>query len=189
MRSVVYAIPGLMPPTAPNFVTRIDSPEDGSLLLLLHKGTETDVVTWTLKVNGWRDGVVKDPDYDYVGGGDYTPVETPEFSVVIPGQHDDWQQFMKISSTIPENCLIPMVVCNGIPRPIDELHQEENPTYFYLKFPIRSLPIGDSVVSACINGTVREYIVNRPEFDIHRKGRSLTDAYKHAGKSLDITNQ
>lgn len=181
MNDCVYAIPGLMPPNAPNWNSVLKTPEDGSLLMCVHVGSSTDVVTWSIQLPGYRPGVIKDPDYAYTGR-DCTPAETPEFSTVIPDKHSEWQQFLKTTDALHEDCLMPVAVCNGVPRPIDELYNgEDAPTYWYLELPIRSLPIGDSIVEVCINNVVRSYIIQRPKFNIHKKS-ALSEAYINAGK-------
>lgn len=181
MNNCVFAIPGLMPPMAAKQASVIMTPEDGSLLLCVHAGLSSDEVTWTLILGGKRPGVVKDPAYKYTEWND-TPEETPEKSVVVPDLHSNWQQFLKSDVTLPDNCIIPVKVCNGIPHPITELRPEEIETYWYLELPIRSLPIGDSKVEICINGKVRNYVVRRPAFAVHKKANNLSDNYINAGK-------
>lgn len=181
MNNCVFAIPGLMPPAAAKKASVIITPEDGSLLLCVHAGLVSDIVTWTLVLGGKRHGVVKDPDYQYTKWND-TPEQTPEESVVIPDLHEDWQQFLKSSDSLPEDCIIPVKVCNGFPRPITELDPDQEVHYWYLQMPIRSLPIGDSKVEICVNGKMRTYILQRPAFAIHKHMDNLSSTYINAGK-------
>lgn len=181
MNNCVYAIPGLMPPTAPNWNSAIVTPEDGSLLLCVHVGLPEDKINWAINILGKRHGTVKDPSYAYTEWNN-TPVETPERSVPVAGEHGEWRQFMKTATQLPEDCIMPAVVCNGVSRSIYELYTgEESPTYWYLEMPIRSLPVGDSKVEVCINGVMRTYIVQRPAFTVHSK-RNLSNLYIKAGQ-------
>lgn len=181
MNDCVYAIPGLMPPTAPKWNSVINTPEDGSLLLCIHVGKPTDNVTWAVDILGRRHGVVKDPAYAYTEWNN-TPVETPEKSVPVNGEHDTWRQFMIVSNELPGDCIMPAVSCNGVSKYIDELYYGDvAPTYWYLDMPIRSLPVGDSKVEVCINGVVRTYVVQRPAYAVHSK-HNLSHLYINAGK-------
>lgn len=49
--------------------------------------------------------------------------------------------------------------------------------YFYLDCPARTLPVGDTKVQVTINGHLRQYIVQRPDFNIHHR-RGITARYK-----------
>lgn len=186
MRSVVYAIPGLMPPTAPNFVTRIDAPEDGSLLMMIHAGAIGDVVSYSIRVRGWRAGVIKDPKYSFYGADDMTPIQRPRYMFSKPLDTSSWPDFsFKVddNSTDEEfskfgNAIIPFVVCNGSPISILDILDNKveegilhpaDACVWIIDLPVRTLPVGESEVEVTINGEVRKYIVSRPSFSIHRR--------------------
>lgn len=193
MRSVVYAIPGLMPPTAPNFVTRIDSPEDGSLLMMIHAGATGDEVSYSIRVRGWRAGVIKDPKYNFYGVDDMTPIQRPRYMFSKPLDTSSWPDFSfkvddnstKEEFTKFDSAIIPFVVCNGSPISILDILDNKvkagilNPAdacVWLIELPVRALPVGESEVEVTINGEVRKYIVSRPAFSIHRKP-NLTPNY------------
>lgn len=180
MNNVIFPIPGLMPPKAPNWMSKLISPEDGSLCLLLHAGAISDDVTYAIDVRGWRPGVIKDPDYDYAGGYDFSMRELPRQALVKTLDRSKWPDFLRTSSELPENILIPRKVYCGCPIPINELpclDDLETVWYWILELPERALPMGDTVVEACINGKVRKYVVQRPAYRVHSKS-ALTYCYQ-----------
>lgn len=179
MNNVVFAIPGLMPPKAPNWHSELIAPEDGSLCLLLHAGAIADTVTYAIDIRGIRPGVIKDPDYEYVGGRDDRESQIPHQALLPTLDRSSWPDFLRTSSELPASILIPRKVYCGCPIPIDELPELqdlETVWYYILELPIRSLPMGDTVVEACINGKMRKYTVQRPAFKIHSKS-ALTYRY------------
>lgn len=180
MNNVIFPIPGLMPPKAPNWMSKLISPEDGSLCLLLHAGAIEDNVTYAIDVRGWRPGVIKDPDYDYAGGHDFSMRELPLQALVKTLDRSKWPDFLRISSELPENILIPRKVYCGCPVPINELpclDDLETVWYWILELPERALPMGDTVVEACVNGKVCKYVVQRPAYRVHSKS-ALTYCYQ-----------
>lgn len=180
MNNVIFPIPGLMPPKAPNWMSKLIAPEDGSLCLLLHAGAISDDVTYAIDVRGWRPGVIKDPDYDYAGGHDFSMRELPRQALVKTLDRSKWPDFLRTSSELPENILIPRKVYCGCPIPINELpclDDLETVWYWILELPKRALPMGDTVVEACINGKVRKYVVQRPAYRVHSKS-ALTYCYQ-----------
>lgn len=197
MRSVVYAIPGLMPPTAPNFVTRIDAPEDGSLLMMIHAGVIDDEVSYSIRVRGCRAGVIKDPKYNFYGVGDMTPIQRPRYMFSKPLDTSKWPDFsleLNDNSTDEEfikfdKAIIPFVVCNGSPISILDILDNKveaglvdpaDACIWIIDLPVRTLPVGESEVEVTINGEVRKYIVSRPAFSIHRRP-DLTPNYEFSG--------
>lgn len=179
MNNVVFAIPGLMPPKAPNWHSELIAPEDGSLCLLLHAGAIDDTVTYAIDIRGIRPGVIKDPDYEYVGGRDDRESQIPHQALLPTLDRSSWPDFLRTSSELPTSILIPRKVYCGCPIPIDELPELqdlETVWYYILELPIRSLPMGDTVVEVCINGKMRKYTVQRPAFKIHSKS-ALTYRY------------
>lgn len=180
MNNVIFPIPGLMPPKAPNWMSKLISPEDGSLCLLLHAGAISDDVTYAIDIRGWRPGVIKDPDYDYAGGHDFSMRELPLQALVKTLDRSKWPDFLRTSSDLPENILIPRKVYCGCPIPINELpclDDLETVWYWILELPERALPMGDTIVEACINGKVRKYVVQRPAYRVHSKS-ALTYCYQ-----------
>lgn len=197
MRSVVYAIPGLMPPTAPNFVTRIDAPEDGSLLMMIHAGVIDDKVSYSIRVRGCRAGVIKDPKYNFYGVDDMTPIQRPRYMFSKPLDTSKWPDFsFKIDDNSTEeefikfdSAIIPFVVCNGSPISILDILDNKveaglvhpaDACVWIIDLPVRALPVGESEVEVTINGEIRKYIVSRPAFSIHRKP-NLTPNYVFSG--------
>lgn len=190
MNNVIFPIPGLMPPKAPNWMSKLISPEDGSLCLLLHAGAISDEVTYAIDVRGWRPGVIKDPDYDYAGGHDFSMRELPRQALVKTLDRSKWPDFLRTSSELPENILIPRKVYCGCPIPINELpclDDLETVWYWILELPERALPMGDTVVEACINGKVRKYVVQRPAYRVHSKS-ALTYCYQAYTPVFDIND-
>lgn len=168
-----YAFPGLMTRRPVNAMRNIIADEDGSLLLLLHAGKVGDRVHYALVMGGNRtEGVVKDPSYPYLDGlggherTHYAAGERPQFSY--------------ITEVLPDNVYVPFVRVGDCPVPITELFTEPcRPAYFILKLPDTGLPVGDTIVEVSINGRRRNYIVQRPDFAVHRKhGRDLTAKYR-----------
>lgn len=49
--------------------------------------------------------------------------------------------------------------------------------YYYLDCPPRTLHVGDNVIEVVANGHLRKFIVQRPEFNIHRRG-GITMRYR-----------
>lgn len=197
MRAVAYAIPGLMPPTAPNFVTRIDAPEDGSLLMMIHAGVIDDKVSYAIRVRGCRAGVIKDPKYNFYGVDDMTPIQRPRYMFSKPLDTSKWPDFsFKIDDNSTEeefikfdSAIIPFVVCNGSPISILDILDNKveaglvhpaDACIWIIDLPVRALPVGESEVEVTINGEVRKYIVSRPAFSIHRKP-NLTPNYVFSG--------
>lgn len=116
----IFAIPGLMPPKAANWRSRLIAPEDGSLRLLLHCGLEEDVVNYAISIPGWRRGLIKDPGYNFVNPrwedwGDVVPNEK---------QKEKWPNFLVASTELPKGVLIPKVKIHGCAIPMTELCEE-----------------------------------------------------------------
>lgn len=179
MNNVVFAIPGLMPPKAPNWMSKLIAPEDGSLCMLLHAGKIEDVVTYALDIRGVRPGVIKDPDYNYVGGTDAHEHQLPHQALMPMLDRSSWPDFLRAASELPSEIIIPRKVYCGCPIPIDELPELqdlETVWYYILELPVRSLPVGDTTVEVTINGKVRNYTVQRQHSIIHDKSR-LTYRY------------
>lgn len=176
MNNALFAIPGLMPPKAPKFKTVYKSPEDGSLKMLIHCGADTDVVFYSIHIPGWREGIIKDPGY-FVGHPDKKYKEYPEF--------------MFISKTLPKNTLIPKKVIRDWPIPITEVGciADEDKQYWILILPKRTLPPGATEIQVNVNGSVSNYVVSRPYFDIHSLN-DITTRYKkfnrQEGEVLDV---
>lgn len=186
MNNAVYAIPGLMPPKAVNWMTALNAPEDGSLLFLAHAGDIQDNVTYSINLRGHRPGTIKDPEYEFAGSWDNTTTQLPEGMFAAEMDVSEWPNFLRTSTTLPEGILIPRKVCCGCPIPINELpHLEDIETVWYwvLELPKRALPVGDTTIEVCINGKVRTYVVHRPHFAIHRKD-NRTDEYKFYTETL-----
>ena len=171
MNDAVFAIPGLMPPKAVNWLSELKAPEDGSLLFLAHAGAATDKVTYTICLPGPRKGVIKDPNYEFAGRADNTPVQLPKGALFEAMDTSQWPNFMEATTTLPEGILVPRKVCCGCPIPINELpHLKDLETVWYwvLELPKRALPVGDTVIEICVNNKIREYVVKRPPYAIHR---------------------
>lgn len=180
MNDAIYAIPGLMPPTAPNWRSKLKAPEDGSLLMLLHAGDIADEVSYAVHVRGACPGVIKDPDYKYAGKVDSTCRQLPAQALTEAKDVDGWPDFMTVTSTLPDNIIIPRRVCCNCPIPISqlpELQDIDTVWYWVLALPERALPVGDTKIEVSVNGRVHAYIVQRPAFDIHRPD-SITVRYK-----------
>lgn len=172
MNNAVFAIPGLMPPTAPHWTLQLKSPEDGSLCMLLHAGKSTDKVSYAIALRGKHPGVIKDPGYEFTGNTDFTTVQLPHQAMSAPVDTSRWPDFLRVTDTLPEAVLIPRRACNGCLIPLHEwpfLKDLDTVWYWILELPVRALPVGDSVVEVCVNGRVHKYTVQRPAFAIHRK--------------------
>lgn len=180
MNDAVFAIPGLMPPKAPKWSSIIHTPEDGSLVMLIHAGKATDKVSYAVKVRGVRPGTIKDPEYLYVGGHDATQRELPHQATIPPKEdRSNWPDFLSSTTTLPSDIIIPKRVRCGCPIPLNELpHLQDidEVWYWILTLPPRALPMGDSEVEACVNGKVRSYIIQRPAFAVHRRD-GITERY------------
>ena len=170
----IFAIPGLMPPKAATWRSQLIAPEDGSLRLLVHIGKEDDTVNYTLDIPGWRSGIIKDPGYKF----ENRDIEDLGVAAPTDSAKENWPQFLKTSTELPENVLIPKVIIRGCPIELTELWDEEEGelTYFYLDCPARTLPAGDTEVQVVVNGKLRKHIVHRPDFNIHHR-RGITSRY------------
>lgn len=183
MNNVIFAIPGLMPPKAPHWQSEMIAPEDGSLCFLLHAGAVTDEVSYALDIRGIRPGVIKDPDYEFVGGTDSWQRELPHQALLPTFDRSSWPDFMRTSNELPLQILIPRKVCCGCPIPIDELPHLadlESVWYWILELPVRALPEGDTVIEVCVNGKLKKYTVQRPAFAIHEKSKLTTQYSDYA---------
>lgn len=190
MNDAQFAIPGLMPPKAPNWMSELKAPEDGSLCLLIHAGNVSDEVNYTVHVFGNKPGVIKDPSYEFAGERDNTVVQLPRQAIDKNMNTESWPSFVTMDTKLPEDALIPRRTYCGCPIPINELpwlKDLETVWYWILRLPIRSLPVGDSKVEVCINGHVKAYVVHRPPFDIHRKD-NLTPEYSLYKAQYEITD-
>lgn len=163
-----------MPPKAATWRSQLIAPEDGSLRLLVHVGNAEDTVNYTIDIPGWRAGIIKDPDYAFVNAD----IEDIGVSTPTEEEKQNWPQFLKTSAELPENALIPSVIIRGCPVPVTELVDDatEAHTYFYLDYPARTLPVGDTKVQVTINGKLWQHIVHRPDFAIHHR-RGITSRY------------
>lgn len=139
--------------------------------MLMHAGKAGDVVNYCLVMGGHRYvGVVKDPSYHYAHGG--LPMEGWHMGV-----HDN-PQFSYITETLPDKVIVPYIDIDGCPVPITDLNRHAcRPAYFILKLPKTALPIGDTVIEVQINGQRRDYVVSRPDFALHRRGRDMGRMY------------
>lgn len=162
MNNAIFAIPGLMPPKAPNWRSKIVTPEDGSLCMCVHCGRTGDEVNYAIFIGGWRYGVIKDPSYNY--GCDCSGVGFREYMT-----RKKYPQFMTISETLPPNAIVPMKVIRDWPIPITERPDipDADKLYWIINLPMRTLPVGDSEVQAVVNGKVHTWYIQRPVFEIH----------------------
>lgn len=170
MNNAVFAIPGLMPPKAPNFIARYAAPEDGSLVMLLHVGKSTDKVYFSICVPGLRKGTINDPAY-YRDKG---------YNETILKRTEQYAEFLHKYDHLPEDAIVPRKIIQDWPVPITELTcvPEAERTYWVLELPQFALPIGDSTVQASINNRVVEYVVSRPDFGAHHHCDDISMRYK-----------
>lgn len=190
MNDAQFAIPGLMPPKAPNWMSELNAPEDGSLCMLIHAGVVSDEVNYAVHVFGEHPGVIKDPSYEFAGQGDNTVVQLPHQAITKDMNTDTWPSFVTMDTTLPTEALIPRQTYCGCPIPINELpwlRDLESIWYWVLRLPVRALPVGDSKIEVCVNGKVRSYVVHRPAFAIHRKD-NITPEYKLYKAQYEITD-
>lgn len=156
MSTAVYAIPGLMPPTSPNYDLKVTLPENGYVKICVYCGATTDVVRYSLQAHGFRGGFIKDPSYSYP--------DTPE-GREWTAQKGKWPQFMTTSTTEPTGVTVLKVVKDGKwAVPVTERTDLTTKKYWVLEIPAGILPEGDTVLELSINGSVRKYTLQRPAF-------------------------
>ena len=155
MNYVQFAIPGLMPPTAPKYHMSIDVPEDGSLKLCIHCGKYTDDVHFVLDLWGYNGGLIKDPSYNY------GPLET---SKKFLRYKKLWAQFMYTSDVLPEGFqVLNKLVCGDVPVPITETPylEDSEKSYWLLELPAFTLPPGQTELQIIVNNKLERKILNR----------------------------
>lgn len=158
MQDAVYALPGFMPPSAPNWKTQLFTQENGSIKLCVHCGVEGDKVYYSLDIPGWNFGFIKDPKY----------FEDNDYPEKFLDKIKSYSQYLSETDTLDGDTVIPKVVINDWPIPITERKDIENKKYWILDLPAYTLPVGDTEIQVIINGRKRTYVVHRPEFSIHR---------------------
>lgn len=182
MNNAIYAIPGLMPPTAPNFRSKLVAPENGTLCICVHCGEDGDDVHYAVATSGGKRGVIKDPSYNY------GPAPTIVQARILAYQ-DKMPQFLTISEVLPPHAIVPKLKVKGCPIPLTERPDLERPLYWVLTLPPNALPPGDTVIEVIVNGRLRRYVVQRPRFAIH-SCRDITPRFKgyqhQEGEDFDV---
>lgn len=150
-----FAIPGLMPPTAPKYHMSVDVPEDGSLKLCIHYGKYTDDVHFVLDLWGCRGGFIKDPSYNY------GPWEEKK---AFTDYKKRWAQFLYTSDVLPEGTqVLNKLICGDIPIPVTEnpyLGDGEK-SYWIIELPSHTLPPGQTVLQIIVNNKLENRVLNR----------------------------
>lgn len=163
MNNAVYALPGFMPPSAPNWKRNIVTNEDGSIKLCVYCGLEGAKVYYCLDIPGWRFGFIKDPKY----------FEDNDYPEHVLDRVREYSQYLSSTDTLEADVVVPKRIINDWPIPITENHIQDK-RYWILTIPSYILPVGDTKVQVDANGIVASYVIQRPQFDIHRR-RDVTD--------------
>lgn len=158
MQDAVYALPGFMPPSAPHWRSNILTSETGAIKLCVHAGEEGDKVYYCLDIPGWKHGFIKDATY----------FEDNNYPEHILDRVKDYPNYLSVEDSIGQDVVVPVTIINDWPIPITE-RPIENKKYWVLTLPDYVLPVGPTKVSVDINGRVKSYIIQRPEFSIHKK--------------------
>lgn len=160
MSRAIYAIPGLMPPSCPYYDTRVTLPESGKVKLCVYCGKEDDTVHYCLQPHGFRGGFIKDPSYPFP--------DTPWGKEMAKGK-ERWPQYMHIDSELPGDAQVLKVIKHDKwAVPVTERKDVDEKVYWILEVPADILPPGDTILELSVNGNVRQYTLQRPEFGAYK---------------------
>lgn len=180
MSTAVFAIPGLMPPTHPDYDMRVTLPENGEVKLCVHCGEAEDKVHYCLRAHGFAGGAIKDPSYEYP--------DTPE-GRAMASQESQWPQFMRQTQELPSGVQVLKVVRHGKwAIPVTERPDLTEKSYWVLEIPAGILPNGDTELELSINGAVRRYFLKRPHFGAYDQ-RDITKRYSYLKENEQTSEQ
>lgn len=175
MNPAEWAIPGLMPPEAPNWMMQNYTPEDGSLKMCVWCGKDSDTVTYALSAGAHR-RLLKDPNYEFW------------YSQYLEEKKALWAVFLSKEEALPDDAYVPYVKrCRWKkPRPVTERCdiEDADKRYWILTLPKGTLLPGVNELQISVNGTIHHYVLNTPAYIEHFPYDSMNHFKKDDDASL-----